>query len=334
MVRAAALLSIASACVACRPSAPATPAATTEPASSEPAPPRQAPSGLDALHEVYSTDVFEIAAVAVPGGKVVAYRYDRLESEIGRLTAEGRDVAAELAAEEQRCEAERAALDPNQREVIESMEPSCEELAGAAVFSDDQLTTGCEVLGVAYLGARDELLDHLDFGDDCLDHVHTLDAYDLSPAPGDELRLVAAFVTYGETTRGGWGNTKSVERLHVLRAATNEGEDEGEGEASLVVELEVKLDEKGDGGACDVGTRRSLRVVTPGVLERFSQEYRDCGNYCIEPSDEDAQDAEPDELCRHEPIEAERATWQPADGSWEEFEPFDFDGDVMPEDDP
>jgi hypothetical protein len=329
MVRVVVLASIASACVACKPAPLATTIGHVSSTSVVPdrtPPPRKPRSAREALAELHHAQVSVEHSLAVPGGSVVVYAYDRLESEIGQRTAAGRDVAAELAAALRRCEGERDALDPDQRERVESTHPSCQRFAAAASFSDARLVTDCQALGVAYLDARGELLDRLDVDGPCLSAFRSLEAYDLSPTPGEELLLLATFSTHGETTQGEWGSLEDVTRLYVLQAAA------GEDGPFVVEELVVELDVVGHGDACDTGTRRSLRVAGDGVLERFSQPYDDCGDeQCIDPTDEAAEDADPSELCQGEPVTAERATWRPKEQAWGAFEPFAHEGNVLPD---
>jgi hypothetical protein len=328
MVRAVVLASIALACVACRPAAPAVPIGHSSSTSVAPAPPPRphAPrSPSEALAVQHHAPVTIERSLSVPGGTVVVYAYDRLESKLGELAAEGRDVVAELEAEQSRCEDERAELDEDERDWVESEQRSCEELAAATLFDDEQLTSGCRAVGVASIDAQGKLLGRVPIQGSCLAGIASFEAYDLTQEPEDELLLVVTFESFGQLTRGGWGQTRETTSLHVLAGGAGAGED---GVAEL---LAVELEEHNEGGNCPNGVHRSVRVAAE-TIEVFSQAWNDCDREsCIDPTAEAAEDANPSEICHDEPVTAERARWQPGERAWGEFEPAQHDETVLPE---
>jgi hypothetical protein len=332
MVRAVVLVSVALGSASCRPSGSpvlATPIGHSSSTSVAPAR-TPLPSPTHTLAALHHADVTIEGSLPVPGGTAKAYSYVMLESRIGELAAQGRDVKAELAAEQGRCEEQRAVLEPDEQESIELWERSCEELAAATLLDDDQLSPECHAVGVAYFDLHGVLLDRMEIDGPCLDGANTFEAYDLTPAPHDELLLVATSKTLGEQTRGGWGAVQQSTSLHVLSAMPALGGDE----AVLVEDLEVELDVSYDGGACGHGIRRSLQVAAVGVLEVFSREWNECGDEgCIDPAlaEAAAEDGDTREICRKEPVTVERATWRAEAGEWGPLEPMEVDVDELPD---
>lgn len=332
MVRAGLLVSIVSACAACRPAAPVDigHVGSTSVVPHDRAPPRRsASSPLGTLTARVHAKVTVESTLAVPGGKVLVYTYGRLESRIGERTAAGHDVAAELAAEQQHCEDERAALDPVDREQLEADDQRCEVIAGAALFADEQLTPECRALGVAYFDAGGRLLGDLEIGGPCLRRVASLEPYDLTPEPTDELLLTAWFETTGELGQGGWGVTEETTRLVVLGLSPN-------AEERLVQQLDLELDLTRDAGVCTGGTHRSLRVADPGVIEVYAQDWSDCPDEGCVDADEAAgmledEDAEPMPVCERAPVTAAVARWSPEGKAWSVLEPVPYEGTVLPD---
>jgi hypothetical protein len=331
MVRAVVFASIALGSAACRPAQPAAPLGHGSSSSGTPQPaspargPRSPRGPREALAAQHHAEVTIEQALSMPGGEVVVYGYSRLESKLGERTAAGHDVTAELAVERRRCDAERAALPPEEREWIETQEQSCEEIAASVLFGDDQLTPGCQDTGVASFDPQGRLVGHVVLDGPCLIAIDSFEAYDLTPEAADELMLVATFGRFGQT-RGGWSTEQESTRLHVLatRAA--------DGEATLAAQLVVELNIAYEGGACQSGIHRSLRVADDGALEVFSQPWDECARAdCIEPDDEAAEEADPSQICQDEPVTAERVRWRSEERSWGAFEPMAHEGNVLPD---
>jgi hypothetical protein len=276
-----------------------------------------------ALSEQHQAAVTIERAVSVPGGTVVAYSYGLLESKVGARSAAdgdlGGDLGVELAAERSRCEKARSGRDPQDRGSAPAEPRSCEELAAAVVLEDENLTSECRAVGVASFHEGGELLGSVELQGTCLVGVASFQAYDLTQEPADELMLIVSYETFGPLTYGGWGPTQQLTRLHVLSV--------GSGEVGLAEQLVVDLDVEDEGGSCNNGVRRSVRVAGEGALEVFAQKWSGCGREkCIDAADE----ADPSEICRGEPVTAERATWRPEEGAWA-FEPAEHAGNVLPD---
>lgn len=330
MVRSSWIVSIAVFGLACRPTQPpAAPAHDATLLGTPSPPPQRAHSPADILGAQHHVPVTIEASVAVPGGTVAVYTYDRLESQLGALSAAGRDAVAELAAAQGRCEAERAALDPDDREYIESEYPSCSERAAAVLFEDDQLSPECRTLAVATFDAKGALLHSGETYPACLYRFGGLDPYDLTPLAEPELMLNVTYAVFGELTRGGWGQTELSTQLHVLAI---EADLDGHAPFVVVEQLAVELGVSQDHGACSGGMNRSLRVATVGTIEVFSQQWSECGDEdCIDPTDEGAADVDPSMLCQDAPVTAERSVWQADPGQWGAFETRAYEGSVLPD---
>lgn len=331
MLRAVVLAAIASACISCKPGAPVDPIGYGSSTSSTPgrAPVRRSAGAPKAvLAGKHRAPVRLASAVPVPGGSVVVYTYGRLQSYVGERTAAGHDVVAELAAERQRCEDGRAALDPGEREWIEGEYPSCEVIAGTTLFGDDQLVPECEALAVAHFDADGTLLSQVDVGGSCLSRLGSFEAYDLTPEADDELMLIATFERFGELAQGGWGRTRQETSMHVLAVQSG---------VELVEQLEVELDVSADGGSCSSGIERSARVPGLGVIEVYSQPWSDCTqDACIDATEAEEAEAagEPVEelpICPQEPVTAARTRWVPEEHSWTVLEEFAFEGTQLPD---
>lgn len=335
MLRAAVLAAIVPACVSCKPSAPVDPigygSSTSSAAGRTPA---RRPAGApgEVLAGKHRAPVKLEGTVAVPGGTAVLYTYGRLQSYVGERAAAGHDVVAELAAEQQRCDDERAALDPGEREWIEAEYPSCEAIAATTLFGDAQVVPECEGLAVAYFDAEGTLRSQVDVGGPCLAKLGSFEPYDLTPEPDDELMVIATFARFGELTGGGWGRTQQQMRLHVLAIPPDAPPDQ-----QLVEQLELELDVSTDGGSCNDGIERSARVAGLGVIEVFSQPWNDCSEEsCIDATAAEEREAagEPvDELpiCQREPVTAVRTRWVPEARSWTMLEEFAYEGTELPD---
>lgn len=332
MLRIVVLASIASAFTACKPAPGPTTlghmaGATVDPART-PAPTPGSPSAR--LGALVHARVTIAGRAPVPGGELLVFTYRRLEAELGALTAEGHDAQAELAVEQRRCEADRAALDPEEREYLRTRYQSCEALAGAMRFADDQLTPECKALGVVYLDASGQPLDHVVLGGPCVRAIDSFEAYDLTPAPNDELMLTATFETLGELAHGGWGPVQQQTRLHVLGARPGEG---------VVEQLDVELLASFVGGDCTHGTRHSARIAGPGVLEVYSQKWDACVEArCVAVEEEERADEaaasgfeQATATCQAEPVSAERAEWSADTDQWSPWAPLDYAGTMLPD---
>ena len=328
VLRTAVLVSIVSACVSCKASPPVDTIGhgSSTAVTPEPPPPRRAPASPQAkLREHVHAKVAIERKLAVPGGVAALYTWNRLEGALGERAAAGHDVTAELETARQRCEDERAALDPVDREQVEDEYPSCEALAGSSVLGDEQITPDCRALAVAWFDTAGRLLDSFEVDGPCLHEIDSFETYDVTPEPQDELLLLATFETLGVLTRGGFGRVQQATRLYVLAPRD-------EDEAELVQQLAIDLDVKNDGGNCDNGLRRSVRVVEPGVIEVFSQAWDDClRENCVDPADAEDADEDAYPLCQDEPVIADRTTWRPETREWSQFEPFEHEGKVLPD---
>lgn len=336
MVRAVVLAAIVSACVSCRAKGPVDPIGHGSSTSNVPGTiaGRRSPRTPEAvLAGKHRAPVTIASTLPVPGGTAVVYTYGLLQSYIGERTASGYDVVAELAAERQHCEDERAAMDPGEREWVEAEYQSCEELAGAKLFGNDQLAPQCEALAVAYFDPDGILLAQLDVGGPCVWKIGSFEAYDLTPEPDDELILVATFETFGELPHGGWGRVELASRMHVLAIRSG-------AKVELVEPLEVELDTSLADGVCSTGIERSARIPALGVVEVFSQPWNDCDDSCVHPAEAAAaaQEAEaagevPEDVtvCPSERVTAERARWIPEERSWTPLESFPYEGTVLPD---
>jgi len=334
VLRTAVLVSIASVCVSCKTTPPVDPlghgASTLPPGERLPRRVATTPEGR--LGELVHARVTIERSLAAPGGSVALFGWNRLEAALAERAAEGHDVTTELETAQRECNEERAALDPEEREYLDSDYQSCEELAGSIVVGDEQLTPDCQALGVAWLDGAGRVLDTEELDGPCLSGVRSLEAYDVTPEARDELLLLATFDTLGLLNRGGFGATQSTTRLYVLAL-----EDDGE-ESVLIEQLVVDLDIENDGGNCGSGFRRSVSIVEPGVLEVFSQAWDDCANEGCVTAEEAAEieatedmDMEPPPLCREEPVIGDRTIWQPETHEWGAFEPFEHEGKVLPD---
>ncbi len=330
MLRAVVLAAIVSACISCRPGAPDDPfghGASTSNVPGRGPVRRSAAAPNEVLAGKHRAPVKLEGRIPVPGGSAIVYTYGRLQSYLGERAAAGHDVVAELAAERQRCDDARAALDPGERERIEAEYPSCEALAGTTLFGDDSLVPECKALAVAYFDADGTLLSQVDVGGPCVWKLGSLEAYDLTPEPDAELMLIAMFERFGELTPG-WGRTQEATSLHVL--AIHPG-------VELALQLEVELDVSTGGGSCNSGIERSARVAEVGVLEVYSRPWSDCTQEsCIDAAEaEEARAAgEPvEELpsCKVEPVTAARARWVPEERSWTVLEEFTYGGMELPD---
>jgi hypothetical protein len=334
MLRAVVVAAIASACVSCKPGSDDPVgyggATSVTPGHVRGARTKQSPT--DVLAGKHRAPIELVAQVPVPGGSAIAYTYGRLQSRIGEEINSGRDVKAELEEAERKCEEVRTALEPSEREWVESEYLSCEAVAGTQVFNDDQLVPDCQALGVAYFDPEGILLSNVELGGSCLS-VHrklVLEAYDLTPEPDDELMLTARFATFGELTRGGWGTAQGEMHLFVL--AIRPGE--------LVEQLDLELDVDVDGGNCGHGTSRSVRIPQVGLIEVYSQEYSECdqeGCVSAEEAEVARQELEDDEvppeydICPTRPVEAEQTRWVPEEQSWTVLEGIEFEGSELPD---
>lgn len=331
MPRAVVLAAIVAVCISCKPGAPDDPFGHGASTSTVPGG-RQVRRSAAAPNEVlagkHRAPVKLEGRIPVPGGSAVVYTYGRLQSYLGERAAAGHDVVAELAAERQRCDDARAALDPADRERVEGEYPSCEALAGTTLFGDEQLVPECEALAVAYFDADGTLLSQVDVGGSCVDQLRSLEAYDLTPAPDDELMLLATFVRFGELTLGGWGQQQEQTRMHVLAIEPGGG---------IALQLVVELDESAEAGNCGIGIERSARVAKIGVIEVYSRPWSDCAKEaCIDATEaEEARAAgEPvEELpsCPVEPVTAARTRWVPEERSWTVLEEFAYEGTQLPD---
>ena len=339
MVRAALLASIVSACVSCKPGGPDDPigyggSTSVVPGHAPRLRARQSPE--EVLAGKHRAPVSLGSSLPVSGGIAVVYRYGLLQSYIGERTASGHDVVAELEAEQQRCEDERAALDPGERDYVEAEYQSCEALAASRLFGNEQLVPECEALAVAYFGTDGTLLANVEVGGPCVASVGSFEAYDLTPEPDDELMLVASFDTFGELTHGGWGETQQETSMHVLAIRS------GVERVELVEQLDVELAVRFDGGNCNHGIERSARVAGVGVIEVFSKRWNECeSEHCIdaeqaaiaaaeaEAAGEDVEEDLP--VCEGEPVVAERTRWVPEEKSWTVLKGFPFAGTQLPD---
>jgi hypothetical protein len=328
VLRPAVLVSIVAACGSCKasPSVDSIGYGAGTSVTPDRSPSRRVPpSPKAALGELVHAAVTVEGTLAASGGTVLLYAWHRLEAALAERAAAGHDVTAELAAAQQRCEDERAALDPGERDYVEAEYQSCEAMAGSLLLDDEQLTPECRALGVAWFDAGGRLLDAIEADGSCLRDIGSFEAYDVTPEPEDELLLLATFETLGLLTHGGFGRVQQATRLYVL--APRDGD-----EAELVQQLVIDLDVENDAGTCDNGLRRSVRIVEPGVLEVFAQAWDECERKdCVDPADvEDAaEDAFP--VCQDEPVIADRTTWQPETRQWSEFEPLEHEGKVLPD---
>lgn len=331
MVRAVLLVSVVSICAACKPAAPTDighVGSTSVVPSEAPATRRDGSPSAVLTARVHAKVKIE-STLPVPGGNAYVYTYGRLESLAGERAAAGHDVAAELVAEQRHCEDERAALDPAEREQPPSDDRSCEELAGAALFADDQLTPACREAGVAYFDDGGQLLGDVAIGGPCLRRIVSLEAYDLTPEPTDELLLLAAFASFGEQSGGDWGPTEEATRLLVLGLVPDP-------ENRLAQQLDLELDVTREGGVCSSGVHRSLRVAGPGRLEVFSQEWSDCDReHCVDPAEAagmlEDEDADAIPVCQSVPVAAAVTTWSPEGKAWSLLDPLPYEGTVLPD---
>lgn len=331
MLRIVVFAAIVPACASCKPGAPDDPigyGASTSNAPGRGPVRRSASAPNEVLAGKHRAPVKLEGRIPVPGGSAIVYTYGRLQSYLGERAAAGHDVVAELAAEQQRCNDERAALDPSQREWVEAEYPSCEALAATTLFGDDQLVPECKALAVAYFDADGTLLSQVDVGDPCVWKLGSLEAYDLTPEPDAELMLIATFERFGELT-GGWGRTREATSLHVL--AIQPG-------VELTLQLEVDLGESAADDDCNTGIERSARVAGVGVLEVFSQPWNDCTREpCLGAAEAEEAEAagEPmvEELpiCHVEPVTAARTRWVPEERSWTVLEEFAYEGTQLPD---
>jgi hypothetical protein len=325
MMRVVMLASIALGCGSCRPQEPSAPPRHASGASlpAKRVPPRE-PRSSSTLAEQHHAPVTIERSVRVPGGAVFVYAYGLLPSKVGASTAADGDVEAKLAAEQSRCEKARSGVAPPKAGDSAPAEPrSCEELAAAVVLEDENLTSACRAVGVASVDERGELLGSVELQGACLVGITSFEAYDLTQEPEDELMLVVSYESFGQLTHGGWGQTQQLTRLHVLSV--------GSGEGGLTEQLVVDLAVEDEGGTCNNGIRRSVRVAGEGVIEVFAQKWNGCDREkCIDPDDEAAEEADPGQICRGEPVTAERAAWRPEEAAWV-FEPREFEGAVLPD---
>jgi hypothetical protein len=331
MPRAVVLAAIVSACISCKPGAPDDPfghGASTSKVPGRGPMRRSAGAPNEVLAGKHRAPVTLEGRIPVSGGSAIVYTYGRLQSYLGERSAAGHDVVAELAAEQQRCDDERAALDPGEREWIEAEYQSCEAIAATTLFGDDSLVPECKALAVAYFAADGTLLSQVDVGGPCVWKLGSLEAYDLTPEPDTELMLIATFERFGELTRGGWGRTQEATSLHVL--AIRPG-------VELALQLEVELDVSTEGGNCNSGIERSARVAGVGVLEVYSRPWNDCAQEsCIDATEAEEAEAagEPVEelpICQVEPVTAARTRWVPEERSWTVLEEFAYEGTQLPD---
>lgn len=308
-----------------------TPLLIPEPTEPEtpPAPETAPPSPTDQLSKIHFTEVTVDESLSIPGGFVVAYSFSRLDAEIGELSADGLDVTEDIEAEVQACEQERAELSEEERDWLEYQDRSCEELAVAELFDDEQLFPECSTLGVAYFDLEGTLLYEEEVDGRCLDHLDRFELRDLSPLDDPDIVLVATFMVVGDLTRGGWGALESSTELHVWAPVVEDGE------PVLRDLVSVDLDDDFDGGNCPYGNHRVIRRGDDGSLELYAQHWNDCADEgCLDP-DTDPEEYEqeygepldPDMLCRDEPVERSRAEWLADEGIWDGFYDEDWEGD-------
>ncbi len=288
------------------------------------------PSASQTLAARHRVPVTIERSIPIAGGEVVVYAYGRLDARLAELAAAGHDVVAELAVVRDECE--RALEEPELQEPewIELEYRKCKERAASLLLDDDQITPECRTLAVAYLDPQGEVLDRLEPSSACLVGVGSVETYDLTPRPDDELMLIATYETLGALTLGGWGVTEESAQLHVL--ATEIDREADAPRLTLVEQLRVALTHRADSSPCGGGFHRSVRVASLGTIEVFSQAWNECGQEdCIDPDDEEAQDVDPSMICQPDPVIAERSTWQAELGAWGEFEPRGFDGTELPD---
>lgn len=333
MLRAVVVAAIASTCVSCKPGGldPVGYGGATSVTPGHVRGARAKQSPTDVLAGKHRAPIEIVAKVPVPGGSAVAYTYGLLQSRIGEATASGRDVKTELEQARAACDDERAALEPSEREWIESEYLSCEAVAGTQVFGDDQVVPECQALAVAYFDPDGILLSQVDLGGgSCLARMGQIEPYDLTPEPDDELMVTATFHTFGELTRGGWGAVQTKTHLYALELVPGD----------LVEQLDLELDVDSDGGNCGHGINRSVSFPQVGLIEVYSQEYNECDQEgCVSAEEAEAarQELEDDEvppeyeICPTRPVEAEQTRWVPEEQSWTVLEGFEFDGTALPD---
>lgn len=327
MLRASLLASIAVVCVACKPAAPTTSlghvGSTLPPERTSPPPAASDPAAQ--LGAAVLARVTLEGTLAIPGGAAYLFTYPRLEAELAARAAEGHDVQAELAAERRRCEADRAALAPEERTALDEEYLTCKALAGALLLADDQLIPECRVLGVAAFDGTGALVDTMPLGSACVGSVGSFELFDAAPREGDEILVLATFEVHGARARGGFGVVERATHLYVLSP---------EPAPALSQQVAIELDVTREGDACVHGIRRSARLDGSGVSEVFSQPWSACeAERCLDPDvptdDPELADALPP--CQPKPVTAERATWDPATERWGEFTAIEHDGTVLPD---
>lgn len=284
-------------------------------------------SPTDRLSALHFAPVTIEESLTVPEGFVVVYLFDRLQSEIGELAADDVDPTDVIDAEIAACEDERASLPEEEQEWLEYEERSCETEVVTTLFQDDQLVPDCMSLGVAYFDSSSTLLSHHEVLGPCVDRIHRFELRDLSPREEPDVLLAFTTEVYGELTRGGWGTQESIERLHVYAPGEVDG-------APDLQELGAfELDEDREGGACNNGIHRVLRVGDDHALEIYSQAWDGCDHEgCVDPDDA-PEDLDPDFLCPEipeEPVERDRAEWDEDEGAWEEPYPDSWEGTELP----